>query len=197
MAPRPFPNNCICIGVVLCLSVLIVGGCGEGTSHIEPIPEDLSRASPDRLLEWYAYAVEHEDINMFGEALHDNSLFFFDEIVPDSLGLPEPWWGKTAELAAMGALFEDTTVVKIEFEFTSAEPWTPTEFPIEPDSLIIGVFTRATPVMRLAIQEPGQEPKTLVFDDTYFDIVVVRDPKFPDKNLWVIARIEEVPMNPG
>ncbi len=184
--------------VAISLGAILVAGCGSDKS-CSPNEDDFPPGRETDLLNYYAVAIVDEDIDAYEEALHDNFLFVFTETTADSLGLPtdQPWWGKTAELAAMRDLFEDTTVLEIEFEFTAVGIWSPVELEIEPGDLINGIFTRTTPVMRLTIQEPGQELKTLIYDKTYFDITVVRDPKFPDHILWVIARIEEVLKNPG
>ena len=191
-------ERAVLFACAVCLCAVLASGCGDDKTKVEPIPEVPSRGTPNDLLEWYAEAIEQEDLGMYEEALHDYFIHEFPLIVADSLGLPsyEPWWGKTAEMASMAALFQDSTVAEIEFEFTHATAWTPAQMSIGLDSLTTGILSRTDPVMRVRVQESGEEPKTLVFDKTYFDIFVVRDPKFPDQNLYVIARIEEVLKNP-
>jgi hypothetical protein len=191
-------TTCSVLGVVFIVLILACG-CGDEKAHTEPVPEVPLRDSPDHLLEWYAYAIEHEDIDMYEEALHDNFLFVFWLSVADSLGLPpsQPWWGKTAEVTAMREMFEDPTLKEIAFEFTDREDWIPVELEIEPGNFIYGDFTRTTPIMTLTIQEPGEEPKTLVADRFYLDFTVLQDPAFPGEDLWVILRIDQVLKNPG
>ena len=185
---------------VLAVCLAVIMGCGDGDKTTGPAdgdPDPHRKTGPE-LLAFYAYAIEHEDIDMYEQGLHDDFIYVFPVSVADSLGLPpeNPWWGKTAEVSAMAGLFRDTTITRIEFEFTDVGTWVPAQIEISPGEFISGVFTRTVPVTRLTVEEPGKEPRTLVFDASYLDISIVRDPKFPGEDLWVIARIEEVLKNP-
>jgi hypothetical protein len=175
------------------LSVLLAAGCGDDDSGVQPVADELMRDTPTHLLDYYAYAVEHEDIEMYEGALHDAFLHVFPLTVLDSLGLPpeEPWWGKTAEVAAMRDLFSDSTVTKIEFEFAEVDPWVAVTDSVGGEEYN-GVFSRTSPVTALTVEEAGEEPKVLILNKSYFDITVIRDPSSPQTELFVILKIEEV-----
>ena len=45
--------------------------------------------------------------------------------------------------------------------------------------------------------DKGVEPLNLVVQDSYLDVVVVRDPRFPDQVLYVFLKIEEIAQTPS
>jgi hypothetical protein len=144
-----------------------------------------------------AVAYGDKDIEAYEEALHDEFLFVFTEDVADSLNLPpeEPWWGKTQDVAATARMFNASNVTDIAMQYVSEEPWVPHEEQ-RPDTTYSGVFSRVTPDILVVIEDPGQEALRLVVNESFLDVVVVQDPKFPDRVQWVFLKIEEIEKNP-
>jgi hypothetical protein len=178
----------------------MAAGCGaDRTSKPDPGDGTPCRDTPDLLLDFYVYALESEDIDLYAEALHDKFTFVFSDAVADSLGVPpgSVRWGKESELDAVRGIFEDPDITSIEMDLPKAEGWVPAQIIVEPDSTIYGLFARTEPETRITIEEPDAEPFTLVYEASYYDMLVVGDPKFPDENLWVIIEIKEVLKNPG
>jgi hypothetical protein len=164
------------------------GGNGNGP---------ISRDTPSHLLNWLAVAYQDKDLESYEEALHDEYLFVFTEDIADSLGLDpeEPWWGKTKDVSSTGKMFASSEVTEINMKYISEDPWAPHEEE-RPDTTYSGVFSRVTPDILVTIENPGEEPLRLVVNESFLDVVVVRDPKFPDENLWVFLKIEEIEKNP-
>jgi hypothetical protein len=188
------------IGVVLGLWVLILVGIGCSPTADTNGNGDgpISRDTPDHLLNWLAVAYADKDLEAYDEALHDEFLFVFTKDVADSLGLPEdkPWWGKTKDVTSTENMFNSTEVTRIAMDYVpygdrwqTCEEWRDT-------TVYYGTCRRVIPDILVTIDK-GEEPLNLVVQDSYLDVTVVRDPKFPDQVLYVFLKIEETAQNPS
>lgn len=160
--------------------------CGEDTVT-DPGPE-YSRGTPEELIDALAYSMEHKDIDVYAECLHDEYLFVFISEDADSLYLPpdQPWWGKTQDIGAMSDLFNDPDVVQISCTFhPDVGPW-PTDD---------GVGYRLDPSMKFTIDGGAQEDTTLWVYDTWLIIEAVPDPYANED--WVFKEIVETPKAGG
>jgi hypothetical protein len=184
----------LCLAVLTGLGAVWITGCGSDTPTGQGSqPSQPNRETPDNLLDFYIYAFEHEDLDMYGEALDDGFVFEFTPAHAESLGLPpdNAWWGKTEELATMHEMFQDTTVTSLEMELTKVDDWSHCESGM-PAMTITGLCVRVDPEIRIGIAEPGREPWTYIINDVYFDMMVVLDPKYPNQDLWVILSMKEL-----
>jgi hypothetical protein len=172
------------------------GGNGGGT--------DIHRGDPDALLNFFAYAYEDQDIDLYEIALDDSFEFEFTEDVADSLGLPEdsPWWGKDEDRQSTLNMFNAPDVKSVEFhlskvgigtdwedcyrEFIKGDPPETTR--------VRGLCQDYEPDIKVTIEQPGEEPRQLWVNDSYLAITVRPDPKEPE--LWTILRIVETKQNP-
>jgi hypothetical protein len=157
------------------------------------------RGTPDALIEYVEHAYRSEYAPLYGDGLHRLFLFVFTHDVADSMGLPpdEPWWGKTNELASAAKMFNSSEVSRVEFSLTRMGAW----FPYadirggSPPDTLYGQFARFVPDIRVTIEAPGEEPITLLVDNTFIDIMVVPDPE--SRGLWTVARMEEIYRTPA
>jgi hypothetical protein len=164
------------------LSFALFLSCGED-SVTETGPE-YSRATPEDLIDALAYSMEHKDIGVYDECLHDEYIFVFMSEDTASLGLPpdEPWWGRTQDISAMSRLFADSNVVSIECGLVvEYGPW-PTDD---------GLGYRLDPNMKFTIDGGAQEDTTLWVFASWLYIEVVPDPYAAEN--WVFKEIEEMP----
>ena len=177
--------------------VLVGLGCSPTSDPGENGNGPISRDTPSHLLNWLAVSYQDKDLDAYEEALHDEYLFVFTEDVADSLGLDpeEPWWGKTKDVASTGKMFNASEVTEINMKYISEDPWIPHE-EVRSDTTYSGVFSRVAPDILVTIEKPGEEALRLVVNESWLDVVVVRDPKFPDENLWVFLKIEEIQKHP-
>jgi hypothetical protein len=177
--------------------VLVGLGCSPTSDPNGNGGGPISRDTPSHLLNWLAVSYQDKDLESYEEALHDEYLFVFTKDVADSLGLDpeEPWWGKTKDVASTGRMFGSSEVTDINMKYISEDPWVPHEEE-RPDTTYSGVFSRVTPDILVTIEKPGKEPLRLVVNESFLDVVVVKDPKYPDQNLWVFLKIEEIEQNP-
>jgi hypothetical protein len=187
------------IWVVLGLWVMILVGIGCSPTADTNGNGDgpISRSTPDGLLKWLAVAYGDKDLEAYEEALHDEFLFVFTEDIADSLGLDpeEPWWGKTKDVSSTSKMFGSSEVTQIRMDYVSSEAWVPHEEQ-RPDTTYSGVFSRVIPDILVTI-ERGEEPLNLIVQDSFLDVVVVRDPKFPNQVLYVFLKIEEIAQTPS
>jgi hypothetical protein len=185
------------IWVVLGLGIMVLAGLGCSPTADTNGNGDgpISRDTPGHLLNWLAVSYAEKDLESYEEALHDEFLFVFTKEIADSLGLDpeEPWWGKTKDVGSTGKMFGSTEVTRIGMNYVSVDPWVPHEEE-RSGKTYSGVFSRVIPDILVTIDKPGQEPLSLVVLESFLDVVVVRDPKFPDQVLYVFLKIEEVPI---
>ena len=189
------------IGVVLGLWILaLVGiGCSPTADTNGNGDGPISRDTPDHLLNWLAVAYGDKDLESYQEALHDEFLFVFTKEVADSMGLDpdEPWWGKTKDVTSTENMFNSTEVTQIAMDYVpSGDQWVPYEEVREDTIIYYGTSRRVIPDILVTIDKGG-EPLNLLVKDSYLDVVVVRDPNFPDQVLYVFLKIQEVPQTPS
>jgi len=188
------------IGVVLGLgiTVLVGFGCSPTADTNGNGDGPISRDTPDHLLNWLAVAYAEKDLEAYQEALHDEFLFVFTKEVADSMGLDpdEPWWGKTKDVISTENMFNSPEVIGVSMDYSPyGDQWIPhTEE--RQDTTYYGTFRRVVPDIVVTIDQ-GEEPLNLVVRDSYLDVVVVRDPNFPDQVLYVFLKIEEISMTPS
>jgi hypothetical protein len=157
------------------------------------------RGTPDALIEYVEHAHRSGYAPLYRDALHTSFLFRFTPDVAESLGLPgdEPWWGKIDELASATNMFDSPEVTDIRFSLTRTHGWIPCvdiRGGSPPDTLY-GLLARFVPDIRVTIETPGEEPITLLVDNTFIDVEVVPDPEF--RGLWTVARMEEIYKTPA
>ena len=161
-------------------------------------PPDIDRTSPDRLLNYFAYAYENQEIDRYDEAIDDYFEFEFTPDVADTLGLPEetPWWGKVEDRQSTLNMFNAEEVKSVEFHLTETGVNAPWEdcgrwFLIgdPPEStFIMGLCKEFEPDIKVTIEE-AVEPRILWVNTSLLDIMVRPDPNDPE--LWTILRIRE------
>lgn len=188
------------IGVVLGLWItLSVGiGCSPTADTNGNGDGPIDRKTPDGLLNWLAVAYAEKDLEAYEEALHDEFLFVFTKDIADTLGLDpdEPWWGKTKDVTATGNMFNSSEVTRITMDYVPyGDQWVPNE-ELRDTTMYYGTSRRVIPDILVTIDK-GQEPLNLVVQDSYLDVFVVRDPKFPNQVLYVFLKIEEIPQTPS
>jgi hypothetical protein len=190
--------------LVVSLGLLTAMGCwnpfssddgGGGGGGGKP---DIDRTNPDKLLNFFAYAYENQDIELYREALDDYFEFEFTEDVADSLGLPEdtPWWGKEEDVQSTLNMFnaEDVQSVSIILaEVGVGAPWEDcTRRFINGDppetTYINGLCKDFEPDIKVTVDE-GDEPTIYWVNTSYLAIMVRVDPH--DPGLWTILRIKE------
>lgn len=169
--------------VLAVLSLALLTSCSddEVTNNNEP---EYSRATPEGLFAALAYALEEEEIDIYGECLHDEYLFRFLPGDADSAGLPpdEPWWGKTEDVTAILNIFEAVEVTRVQCDLTVVTgPWAVDD----------GSGYRLEPDFKVTIEHAGAtEPLTMWVNNSWLDVEVTGDPYEDDK--WVFRSIEEV-----
>jgi hypothetical protein len=188
------------IGVVLGLWILVLVGIGCSPTADTNGNGDgpISRDTPDHLLNWLAVAYADKDLESYEEALHDEFLFVFTKEVADSMELPpdEPWWGKTKDVTSTENMFNSSEVAQIAMDYVPYnDQWQPYE-EVRDTTVYYGTFRRVIPDILVTIDKGG-EPLNLLVQDSYLDVVVVRDPNFPDQVLYVFLKIQEVPQTPS
>jgi hypothetical protein len=177
--------------------VALVGlGCSPTADPGGGGQSQISRDTPDHLLNFLAAAYQEKNGDDYEVALHDAFYFVFTPEVADSLGLnpEEPWWGKTKDVASTKKMFGATEVTDVSMHYESIADWDPIDEE-RPDTTYSGVWSRVYPEIKVTISHPGEEPMVYWVDRSYLDITVVKDPTRPDQNLWVILRIEEHTIN--
>jgi hypothetical protein len=156
------------------------------------------RGTPDALIDYVEHAYGSEYAPLYRDALHTLFLFVFTQDVADSLGLPpdQPWWGKTSELASAVNMFNSAEITRVEFSLARLGAWNPCMdiHPGSPPDTLYGQFARFVPDISVTIERSGEEPITLVVDNSYLDIIVVPDPN--SRGLWTVARIQEIYRTP-
>jgi hypothetical protein len=195
-------------GLLVLLAAAVLVSCSD-TRHTDPDldyaimrqPTDepsehrcADRGTPDALVEYVEHAYSSEYAPLYGDGLDRLFLFVFTPDVADSLGLPpdQPWWGKTNELASATNMFNSPEVTRVKFSLTRMGGWAPCvdiRGGSDPDTLY-GLSARLVPDIRVTIETPGEEPVTLLVDNSYIDIMVVPDPEF--RGLWTVAKMEEI-----
>jgi hypothetical protein len=190
--------------LAILLGLLAATGCGVSDNGGNGPVTDYNRKTPDNLLNFFGYAYEEEDPELYDEALDFYFEFEFTDEVADSLGLPKdsPWWGKEEDKASTENMFDDAHVKKIEFHLERSgvgsdweDCWREfiTDDPPE-TTLIQGVCEIFEPEIKVYIEEPGEEERILWVHESLLDIMVRPDPEQPE--LWTILRIKETKKNP-
>lgn len=181
---------------VMWVIALVVLGCSPATD-VGNGDDPISKDEPDHLLNWLAKSYQDKDIELYDEALHDAFIFVFTEDVADSLGLDpeEPWWGKTRDVTSTQKMFSSSEVTEVNMSYISVDRWVAVTDSVGGEEYN-GVFSRVQPDILVTVEKPGKEPMRYVVNESYLDITVVQDPNYPDQTLWVVLKIEEIPMNP-
>lgn len=159
-----------------------VGGCSVSSDDGPGVEVEYDRETPEHLIAFFADAYERQDLDKYGESLHDEFLFKFLPNDADSVGLPadEPWWGKTEDVDAAERLFDNAEVTNVAMDLTRITKW-PTED---------GFGFRLEPDIKVTVEKPGAtEPLVLWVNNSWFDVEIVEDPY--DEDLWVFVYIEE------
>jgi hypothetical protein len=186
----------VVLGLCIMLSVGI--GCSPTADTNGNGDGPIDRKTPDGLLNWLAVAYAEKDLEAYEEALHDEFLFVFTKDIADTLGLPEdePWWGKTKDVSATGNMFNSSEVTRITMDYVPyGDRWVSNE-ELRDTTVYYGTSRRVIPDILVTIDK-GLEPLNLVVQDSYLDVFVVRDPKFPNQVLYVFLKIEEIPQTPS
>jgi hypothetical protein len=141
---------------------------------------------------------QEKDGDAYEEALHDAFQFVFTKDIAESLGLPpeEPWWGRTKDVASTKKMFASSEVTEVNMSYISVDRWVPVTDSVGGEEYN-GVFSRVQPDILVTVETPGEEPMRYVVNESYLDVTVVKDPTVPEENLFVILKIEEIPMNPN
>ena len=178
------------------MAVLVGLGCSPIADPGGGGPGPISRDTPDHLLNWLAVSYQEKNGDDYEEALHDQFQFVFTKDVADTLGLPdgEPWWGKTKDVASTKKMFADTKVTDVSMRYESVGHWT-AETEVREDSTYNVVYTRVQPEIKVTIEKPGEEPTVYWVNNSWLDINVIKDPNYPDQNLFVVLSIKETPMS--
>jgi len=185
----------------LWIMVLVGLGCSPTADTNGNGGPPISRDTPDHLLNFLAVAYADKDLDSYEEALHDEFLFVFTKDIADSLGLDpeEPWWGKTKDVGSTEKMFNASEVTQITMDYVPyGDRWNAVKEVryTETDSVVYyGTARRVIPEISVTIDE-GEEPKIYRVTESYLDVIVVRDPTFPDQVRYVFLKIEEVPQNP-
>ncbi len=165
------------------------------------VPCDCA-TTPDELLEALEDAWEARDIDAYGALLHVDFRFGFILDVAAEIGLPEasPYWAKERDMASTRNLFEYQNVVATEMELGTDESWTYWEREFidssgaEPETTLVdGRRCRLTPMIKVVIEEPGQEPTTLLVDRSWLDIIVMSTAQ-DCGSCWSILEMREYEM---
>ena len=171
---------------ILAASVL-VGACSS--DKITNPEKCARRTSPDSLLRALATTYNEQNSECYADLLHDDFIFVFVPEVAESLGLPpnEQWWGRTTDIEATGALFEDSTVTEIWFSYELVGDWFVWE-DVRTDTTFTGICRRLDPLIEVKLQAAGIDTVYRV-DNSWLDITLVPDTHSED--LWVALRIQE------
>jgi hypothetical protein len=154
--------------------------------------ETYARGRVSRVLETYARCCEERNIDMYDGCLADHYRFVFVPDVAEEIGLPpdQPWWGKTKDVASMSKMFSSAEVTNIRFDYAVVS----SDTLVKDDSLIVRM--RVEPDIRVPIERPGEEPMTYWVRESFLDFRFIRDPLFPDADLWVMLDTVETVRNP-
>jgi hypothetical protein len=184
------------IRVLLAAWIMVLAGlgCSPTSDPGGGGPGPISRDTPDHLLNWLAVSYQEKDIDKYEEALHDAFIFIFTDDIAESLGLPaeKPWWGKTKDVGSTQKMFASTEVTDVNMRYESVGRWVADEEE-RPDTTYSVVFSRVQPEIKVTIEKPGEEAIVYWVNNSYLDINVVKDPKYPNQNLFVVLSIQEIP----
>ncbi len=168
------------------------GGDGNGGG-------DINRKNPDALINFFVYAYENRDIDLYDEALDDRFIFQLIPADAESCGLPptEPWWGKTEELRITGRMFDpnfvphgDTPKVEaIRAKFSKRGDWSAFGLPVPGADTVDTFWAMFEPEMYIDVRYEDQKQVTKVVNNSYVDIWVTQDLKTP--GLWKIIKMQE------
>ena len=170
--------------VLIPLAILSIALLSCGGESVTGTGEVSDRNTPEDLLEALINSLEHEDINLYRECLHDAYLFTFTPGDAEGIGLPpaEPWWGKTEDEHAVSSIFNDPMVVEFECDIKiDTGPWQVDD----------AVGYRLDPDIRCKIsRESAPEDTTLWVYNVWLYVEIVADPYEADT--WVFRGIREV-----
>ena len=177
------------LGLVWIMAVmfLLVSCSSDKTT----VPEDKcpGRTTPENLILTLACAYHARDIDAYADLLHEDFIFEFIPDIADSLGLPpdSPWWGRTADVAATKALFEDSTVTGISFSYEIIGDWFACE-DVRADTTFTGLCCRLDPLIEVLVQSAGVDTIFSV-NESWLDITLAYESY--TEGLWVMLRMEE------
>jgi hypothetical protein len=156
----------------------------------------FDRTTPDNLLNFVSKAYSDKEIDDYDDALHDAFEFEFTPEVASEVGLdPEkPWWGKVEDLISTGNMFSSSSVLGISMEYVKVDDWDICTQTIGGDEYS-GLCIRLQPDIKVDVDE-GEEVTQYHVNQSNIDVMVVKDPKYPEQNLWVVMRIKEQLINP-
>jgi hypothetical protein len=180
--------RCFDLRGVLVLAILggLVAGllsCGKDTCG--PKEEtDPSRDTPEHLLAALAESFQAKRADWYDACLAEDFTF---ELTPEDaesfdLSTTEPWLDRSADLAAVSALFGDEHVEDIHFSFESIGD------PVEQAG---GTrLIRTQPDVKVNIACDAEEPFAYWVNDSCFDFTLEEDPA--DSTRWVIHKLTEI-----
>jgi hypothetical protein len=179
--------------VILGLIVLCIAGlalrCSDDKTCCAPKHGPGCEPVAENLLDCLCHAYGEQDVDSYGNLLHEQFRFEFVPHIAESLGLPaeEPWWGKASEVLVTENIFSDPSVTQVEMDLGE-----PTVWYAEVDTVtgLECLKARFMPDIRIRLQEAGEvEERTLVVGHSWFDIRVVPDPDHP--GWWCVLAITE------
>lgn len=159
----------------------------------------INRKSPDALVNFFIYAYENKDLDLYDEALDDRFLFELDPVDAQKEGLPpdKPWWGKTEDMAITAKMFDpnfvphDTVpkVISIKAEFAKKDNWTASLVPVSNGDTIDAFVAKFEPDMSIDVEYADKKTVTKLVNNSYVDIWVTQDLDHP--GLWRIVKMLE------
>lgn len=168
------------------------GGGGGGGGEI-------SRKSPDALVNFFIYAYQNRDLDLYDMALDDRFLFELDPVDAEKQGLPpdRPWWGKTEDLRITGRMFDPNfvphdsvpKVLSITAAFTKRDAWTASLVPVSNGDTINAFVAKFEPDLTFHVEYADKHSETRIVKESYIDIWVTQD--LVEPGLWRIVKILE------
>jgi hypothetical protein len=187
---------------MICLMVLAFSCSGDRTVDTDgdaalvsselSTPEEkryAERGTLDEAVTCMMLGYDREHLAAYGSVLDDEFRFQFLPEVAESLGLPpgEPWWGKVEDLSSTQNMFEASTVTNVNASLVRMTSWSACTDPVTGRE---GMCARFEPDIMVVIEESGQEPIILWVNQTWIDVIAVRDQQ--DEGLWCILALEEI-----
>jgi hypothetical protein len=188
------------VSAMVVMGIVIYLGCSPTSDVGGDGPKDWDRTNQDNLMNFFTQAYEDKDIIDYEDALDVSFLFQFTPDIAESLDLPEdePWWGRTEDVTSTTHMFQEAEVTDIvmnyEYVYQGPDPWNTCsvegQTESKKDTTFYGLCTLLKPDIKVTIETPGTEPRTLWVNNSWLDVMVVPD-RFVE-GLWTILRIEEL-----
>ncbi|MGQ9603380.1 MAG: hypothetical protein ACUVUU_04130 [bacterium] len=159
---------------------------------------NISRKSPDALINFFVYVYQARDLRGYEEALEDRFVFELREDDADALGLPpdRAWWSKQEELKIAGRMFDPDFVPhenfpkmrNIQISLAPSSGWRDAELIIGDDK--VDTFLRKyEPDMSIFLEYADGSSITKLVKQSQLDIWVTQDTDNP--GLWKIIKMKE------